>query len=130
MQLLATSVVLAYAPLLLLLAALWPALYVRHRQPLVAAMKASSGLLLSLRLPHQTAVCVPLVARRFAASFVLSSSMRAFLLAHHRSGRPLCPPCCRCNTLRAGPACTAGRRMAPCWHMPAPALPPSSCSML
>lgn len=43
LQLLATSLVLAYAPLLLLLAARWPAFYVRQRQPLVAAMKASQS---------------------------------------------------------------------------------------
>lgn len=36
---LATSAVLAYAPLLLLLATLWPSQYLRYRQPVLAAMK-------------------------------------------------------------------------------------------
>jgi hypothetical protein len=46
--------VLAYAPLLLMLSALWPALYVRHRQPLVVAMKIWAAFVATL-LPQQHA---------------------------------------------------------------------------
>jgi hypothetical protein len=49
---LAAAGLLAYAPLLLLLTALWPAHYLRHRQPLVAALKVLAGFLATL-LPEQ-----------------------------------------------------------------------------
>ena len=49
---LAAAGLLAYAPLMLLLTALWPAQFLRHRQPLVATLKVLAGFLATL-LPHQ-----------------------------------------------------------------------------
>ena len=49
---LAAAGLLAYAPLLLLLTAFWPAHYLRHRQPLVATLKVLAGFLETL-LPGQ-----------------------------------------------------------------------------
>lgn len=88
--LLATSVVLAYAPLLLALIAVWPAVYVQHRQPIVMAMKIWAAFVATL-LPQQHGASLgaaPEGARPPTETLLHAGAGIVMQLALHALGEP------------------------------------------
>ena len=118
---LAVTPLLACVPLVLVLTAAWPALYVRHRQPIAAALKVWTAFVASL-LPHRhSGILAVAYASNAAEGSPLAMVARAGVgltaqLVMHALGRS------KCRRVGGGGMAEGCRRCAPAAEGPAAAV--------